>query len=215
MNLWVSMVSGNPSLAEFNGRKWKAAGFKLFADIECGLVPCADETRMRAYDGHPRSSNRAIADCIALGADVVLNVNDDMYPIDMTADDLIRAWSFVFDLSTLGVMQCAGDMWGGMAWAAVCPAVGREYAQRINGGRGLYWPEYNHYFADQEIREVAERLGKFHLHTSLKIYHDHHTRGGRDGLTAQNRAHTQSKHERDRQIYNSRLSANFPNHELN
>lgn len=214
MNIWVSMVSGNAELAETNGQKWKDAGFKLFADIEHGKVRCADLTVIRTYDGHPRSSNQAIADCIELGADIVLNVNDDMFPINLTTTDLIKAWAFAFGESTLGVMQCAGDMWGGMAWAAVCPAVGRDYAKRINGGKGLYWHEYDHYFADQEIRDVAMRCEKYVQHPTLMIYHDHHTRGGRDGLSEMNREHTRAKHEHDRRIYEARRSANFPGSEL-
>ncbi len=88
--------------------------------------------------------------------------------------------------ATFGVMQPTGDRWqeglggfknapidrvAGSAW------VGREFARRVNRGRGPLWPEYTHCFVDEELQEVATRLGVFWQRRDLTHLHQHWARG--------------------------------------
>ncbi len=91
-------------------------------------------------------------------------------------------------LSTFGVMQPTGDRWGdgpqararfgegrGANIDRVCgsPWVGRQFALRINQGRGPLWPEYAHCFEDEELQHVAIRYGVLWQRRDLVHLHRH------------------------------------------
>lgn len=84
-------------------------------------------------------------------------------------------------LNTFGVMQPIGDRWGdrqGPYIERVCgsPWIGREFALRINQGRGPLWPEYTHMFEDEELQAVAEKYGALWQRRDLTHYHRHWAR---------------------------------------
>ncbi len=89
-------------------------------------------------------------------------------------------------LRTFGVMQPTGDRWGedpnnnNPAWrsayidrVAGSPWMGREFCLRVNQGRGPLWPDYYHCFADEELQNVATRLGVFWQRPDLIHLHKH------------------------------------------
>lgn len=92
--------------------------------------------------------------------------------------------------ATFGVMQPTGDRWGenemhlgktGSAYIdRICgsPWIGREFARRVNGGKGPFWPEYFHMFADETMQETALRLGCLWQRRDLIHFHDHCRRDG-------------------------------------
>jgi hypothetical protein len=45
------------------------------------------------------------------------------------------------------------------------------------------WPEYTHMFGDEELQEVATRLGVFWQRRDLKQIHHHFTRADEGGLS--------------------------------
>jgi hypothetical protein len=90
------------------------------------------------------------------------------------------------EFGTFGVCQPTGDRWGenpnhpnpamrsayidrvcGSAW------IGREFARRVNGGRGPLWAEYRHMFVDEHLQRVAEKLGVFWRRPDLTQHHAH------------------------------------------
>lgn len=79
---------------------------------------------------------------------------------------------------TFGVMQPTGDRFAGGSIDRIAgsPWIGREFALRVNGGRGPYWPEYTHMFVDEEIMEVAVKLGVFWQRRDLTHLHHHFMR---------------------------------------
>jgi hypothetical protein len=94
--------------------------------------------------------------------------------------------------STFGVMQPTGDRWGdstvsrqrygqnrGAYIDRVCGSawIGREFAKRVNQGNGPLWPEYKHQFVDEELQEVATKLGVFWQRPDLIQLHRHWGRG--------------------------------------
>lgn len=88
--------------------------------------------------------------------------------------------------STFGVMQPTADRWGEDPNAAnpkhrsayidrVCGSawIGREFARRINQGRGPLWPEYFHMSVDRELQGVAQKYGVLWQRPDLTHFHQH------------------------------------------
>jgi len=137
-------------------------------------------------------------------------------------------------LSTFGVMQPTGDRWGespnhvrpdmrsayidrvaGSAW------LGREFCKRAYGGKGPLWPEYKHMWVDQELRDVAVKLG---LYWERRDLTHHHAHAGRvpNYTSAMIPPHLKKwtvgeeggKHWRESEaLYFSRRDRGFPGHE--
>lgn len=133
--------------------------------------------------------------------------------------------------ATFGVMQPTGDRYGedarsreiyGPDRAAysdrVCgsPWIGREFALRINQGRGPLWPEYFHMFEDQELFDVASNLGVLWQRRDLIHYHHHwaRARGRSEDMPEFLREVNSQKHWREsKAIYDRRKAAGFPGSE--
>ncbi len=60
------------------------------------------------------------------------------------------------------------------------PWIGRSFAERINGGRGPYLPEFQHMFVDQCLQEIAIKHGCFWQRPDLIHLHKHWGRGSSD-----------------------------------
>lgn len=146
------------------------------------------------YPGYPQAANQLIANVFGTdpACDWVVAAGDDMDPDPVTDQVIIahecsdhfrnlhiEATGETINVHpTFGVMQPTGDRWGdkggayvdrvaGSAW------IGREFARRINGGHGPFWPEYFHMGADEELQHVAIALGVFWQRPDLIQYHDH------------------------------------------
>jgi len=90
-------------------------------------------------------------------------------------------------MATFGVMQPTGHRYGDDAMGRarwpdapayidrICgsPWIGREFARRVNQGRGPWWPEYFHMHVDEELFNVAKGLGVLWQRRDLIHYHDH------------------------------------------
>jgi len=127
-------------------------------------------------------------------------------------------------------MQPTGDRWGegqgGFADAPIdrvadSPWISREFARRMYGGTGPYWHEYRHQFVDEELQNVALKLGVFWQRPDLTQRHNHWGRP-RDGeimapssrmpafLAEANSAEHWRKYKG---IFEARRAAGFPGHE--
>lgn len=101
------------------------------------------------------------------------------------------------------------------------PWIGREFARRMYQGNGPYWPEYTHMGVDEELQEVALKLGVLWQRPDLTHYHNHWGRprgGAKYGDQANMPAfleHANSGPEWDRykRILTARRAAGFPGHE--
>lgn len=80
--------------------------------------------------------------------------------------------------STFGVMQPTGDRFADGSIDRICgsPWIGREFARRMYGGNGPYWPEYRHMFVDEELQEVALKMGILWQRRDLIHLHRHFQR---------------------------------------
>lgn len=89
--------------------------------------------------------------------------------------------------ATFGVMQPTGDRWGeNEPWARVqypnapayidricgSPWMGREFCRRMYSGKGPLFEGYRHMRVDEELQEVAKKLGVLWQRRDLIHYHD-------------------------------------------
>jgi hypothetical protein len=112
-------------------------------------------------------------------ADLACFGGDDMSPDPDHEPTVIAGECADHFKGTFGVMQPTGDRWSnsqGEAYAdkvAGSAWVGREFCERTYGGEGPFWHEYWHMCADNELLEVASKLGVFWQRPDLEHYHDH------------------------------------------
>ena len=100
--------------------------------------------------------------------------------------------------------------------------MGREFCARVNGGRGPLWHEYTHMFVDEELQEVAVKLGVLWQRRDLTHKHNHFTREGDAASWAKGnrempqflRAANSPEHWRQfSALFQARKAAGFPGHE--
>ena len=195
------------------------------------------------YPGFQVASNRLIREVFEQDPDCdwVVSAGDDTDPdqkkrADEIADECSRYFSDPVYMShcdtyaaTFGVMQPTGDRWGSEEpWARqmhptqpayidrICgsPWIGREYARRINGGKGPFWEEYGHMFADEEMQNVALNYGVLWQRRDLTHFHDHCKRDGVDRTPAfLVEAYSPQHWEKNKAVFTRRKAAGFPRSE--
>ena len=94
--------------------------------------------------------------------------------------------------STFGVCQPCGDDWTDSQGRVIeriagSPFVGREFARRINQGKGVFWEEYLHCGGDEELMCVAQKLGVFWQRPDLVHHHNNWARSNPGERMAINR----------------------------
>lgn len=192
---------------------WHERGYRTAALIDpesaepknCDFLIIADEYRGWASAVNQLCAAHPKAEWIVTGgADILPDP-------DHTAGDIASLCNAHFG-GTFGVMQPAGDKYGALAGnatlAAVSPWMGREWRQRINGGRGPVWDGYWHFWGDSELAAVAERVGAFWLNPNVKQYHDHWARRGERQPAHLQRAAQMNAADKD--LYHTRLAHGFP-----
>lgn len=136
------------------------------------------------------------------------------------------------ELETFGVMQPTGDRWGAdEPWAKqmypnapayidrVCgsPWLGREFCRRMYGGTGPLFSGYYHMFEDEELQNVAQKLGVLWQRPDLTHHHRHW--GRKLGATPQDIPEFLKKvsgpeHWKEaKALFESRKAEGFPGHE--
>ena len=169
---------------------WMDAGYRIAAQVDNNGLPFpifdaslidplrgASFSIRRPYAGFSESVNWLTKQILANyppnypDAQWIVSAGDDTLPDPRPPLEIAEELSDHFG-GTMGVMQPTGD---GHGIETICgsPWMGREFCERINGGRGPFWPEYTHMFADQEMKEVAERLGVLWQRPDLTHKHNH------------------------------------------
>ena len=100
---------------------------------------------------------------------------------DVTKETETPLFEFLGRSATFGVMQPTGDPWRDIQGRIIeriagSPWIGREFARRMYGGVGPYWHEYRHCFVDEELQNVAQKLGVFWQRPDLTHHHQHWAR---------------------------------------
>lgn len=222
MSVWLTIPSAKPAEAANEVlRRWSAMGYStaVFRDtgapaVEANLIAWGD------YVGYAATVNGLIRLVIERDpfAEFFVAAADDIEPDPNHTADAIAAQLIEQMGGTFGVMQPTGDDWSDSAGRMIeriagSPFIGREFAERIYGGRGPYWDGYTHCFCDNEIMEVAQTLGVFWQRPDLIHLHRHWQREGRP-MPAYLRAANSPEHwDRSLRLYSNRRAAGFPGHE--
>ncbi len=212
MNIWLLAPSIRPEAATVFA-KWQARGYKVAAMVRPDVPApehCDRIIRADKYEGYPKAINRLWHEIANEKPDIVITGGDDLYPCEERTADELAADFFGRFPDGFGVMMLAKDD-PGDGQSASNTWVGAEYARRINGGIGPYWPEYRHYYSDTEVGIVAGKLKAFWRRPDIRQLHDHWSTHGTERPAHLNEA--AAGYAADRQLFESRHHAGFPGHE--
>jgi hypothetical protein len=243
VSVWVCLPSARP-VDEVDARmdKWRHMGYSIamvrdedrpYPRTHFGLTSKCQWGKYPGYAVAMNALTHVVLD-IDRKCDWVVIAADDIDPdLARHADDIAGQCSRYFGgemgttHSTFGVMQPTGDRWGDGMGAYVdrvagSPWIGREFARRVYGGEGPYWPEYTHMGVDEELQHVALKYGVFWQRPDLIHFHDHWGRarageklGQRSRMPAfLEHANSPEEWRRYKGIFQRRQAAGFPGSEL-
>lgn len=165
-------------------QKWATRGYKIGIFVDPGPVDLGDVPlgllMMGSYPGVWRAWNALAKAAFACSADVVVLAGDDMEPDPMKdAQELAREYLQRFP-DGFGIMQPCGDPQGDRINGVpnsgrICgsPWIGRAWAERAYGGRGPVNGNYIAFYADEELKIVAERFNALWMRPDVSQFHLH------------------------------------------
>lgn len=198
MSVVFAIPSKKPSIeAQACIDEWRAKGYltAIWRDTGDDPVDC-DLLVTGEYMGYAATVNTLCREAIARFPDAgwIVTGGDDTDPDPgHDADQIARQCTAHFR-GTFGVMQPTGDRWGEdpsqpnytlrgayIDRVAGSPWLGVEWCRRMYGGDGPLWSGYWHMYVDEELQEVATRLGVFWQRPDLIHLHRHWARDSRGG----------------------------------
>jgi len=216
MSVWFAIPSACYSQAKINLPKWKAKGYKVAVYLTTGKPYGkinADLIQTGAYFGWPKTSNliakfviKTIPDCT-----IVIAGGDDMFPLPTDPDAGIIEKQFIQHFKgTMGVMQPTGDLWMNRVAERICgsPWLGKQFIRVAYKGMGPFWPEYNHFYADEELKVVTAKSKLLWQREDLTHYHNHWTRNHQQSPIHMEQA--QQSWETDGQLFVARRKLHWP-----
>jgi len=238
MSVWYCIPSKrSPAEANICLDKWRAQGYKVALWRDSGDEPIDCDLMLSGeYPGYAQAVNALCREVLGRDPDCTWCVTggDDIEPDQgKTADEIAAECSAYFKrmngyqgslstpktnldhwaCATFGVMQPTGD---GHGIETICgsPWIGREFIERAYGGDGPFFHGYTHCFLDNELQEVAKKLGAFWQRPDLTHKHNNWmwTTGVKPAFleTAYSRAHW----DKYLRLFTERKAAGFPGHEV-
>lgn len=221
MSVWYAIPTAMPTVeAERTLQLWRNMGYRLALycdvprkDLKCDLQLYGD------YRGYPKAVNRLCREILNQYPDtnVIVTGGDDIDPDPRHSPELIETEFLTHFRGTFGVMQPTGDRWmvnsqGLCAAERVCesPWMGREFIQKAYQGTGPYCEEYYHFFADEELHDVAIKLGILWNRSDLVHHHHHWSREGRPRPSYL--APAKLNWDQARELFRARQLQGFPGH---
>lgn len=203
MSVWLCIPSARP-VEEANEvlLKWRERGYKiaLFIDVEKADEEIQKYCHFRgvgSYPGYAQAVNGLVRNVAAFDstAEWFVAGGDDTLPDpNHTAEEIATQCFNHFyvpddskqvDLrgcGTFGVMQPTGDRFAGGSIDRIAgsPWMGREWCERVNRGRGPFYPRFTHMFGDEALKRTAERLGVYWMRPDLIHFHNHFARANEE-----------------------------------
>jgi hypothetical protein len=255
MSVWFVIPSKRP-LAEANAclDAWQERGYKVavLREKDDGMLDVDMQIPTAGYIGWARSVNLLLANVMAYDpyADWFVTGGDDYFPDPTkTAEEIAAeckehfckvngltamATGKLLGGKTFGVMQPTGDRWGEKNGEATIdriagsPWMGREFCRRMYHGAGPMYNGYYHNFADEELQQVAQKLGVFWQRRNLIQEHRHWATArprseGHTGISGDVRNMPEwarkindpklSDWDKSKALFAARKAAGFPGHE--
>lgn len=218
MNVWLLLPTAKPDRGADAVARWRKRGYKVavYVNEDCPAFD-ADLTARGPYRGYWNAMNwlARMAFDRMFAADVCLFAGDDMDPDPkLTAQELGAQYLERFP-DGFGIMQPCGDRQGidksGLPAARrICGSAwfGRGWATRAYRGNGPTDGRYWHFYADEDLKEVAERLGVLWWRPDVIQYHRHWSWGH---MPIQDYHQKNQQHwERDYRLFFESKAASFP-----
>jgi hypothetical protein len=224
--VWVCIPTAQKKHVPGILEKWDKAGYQIalwvdpgptIDNLTCGLL------MMGGYPGVWRAWNALAKACFAVGADVVVLAGDDMEPDPNKNAQEIAAEYFGRFPKGDGVMQPCGDPQGMdfdsnrpelkekiPAAARICgsPWIGKSWGLLHNDGEGPVNGNYYAFYADEELKLVAEKMGLLWMRPDLSQFHLHWSWQHLPRRTYHER--NQKRWAEDKAIFEARKKAGFP-----
>lgn len=235
MTVWVAFPSAAP--AEQAKRcilAWRERGYLVAIQVDDDARLEGSEahvTMSTDYEGYAEAINALVAEVLHAAPHPrqcrwIVAAADDVYPGDHDPLRVARECEEHFG-GTLGVMQPTGDPWRDhcVEKYAGSPWLGREWCERAYGGRGPLWDGYHHYYVDNELQRVAQRLSLFWQRRDLVHRHESWKRGPkgapvneygfwRDARRPDHLQRARVGWQADHDLFEEREAAGFPGSDL-
>ena len=251
MAVWLCIPSARPPAdVEPVLDAWRERGYKIAIQRDEHEQPSPGLSRIdtswvgpkwedslvhwRPYAGYGEAVNFLARDVLSYdpSCDWIVTGGDDTLPDpNHTAEEIAKECSMHFGElhagvanCTFGVMQPTGDRFadGSIDRIAGSPWIGREFCLRVNQGNGPLWAEYWHMFDDEELQNVAIKLGVFWQRPDLIHLHRHFMRES-DAIDSPAvrkdipphliRANSKEHWDKNQKLFRERKAAGFPGHE--
>ncbi len=226
MNVWYAIPTANPPHAAEHLAAWRDMGYHVALLIDGGVRSVqleADLILWRAdWPGYPRACNQLFR--AVLGGDrsgpIIVAGGDDMLPDPHRQAEDIAGEMLDHFPDNLGIMQPTGDAWQtrdergrlGPAAERICGSAWMTYrfVLEFYGGSGPFWPAYRHYYFDEELKIVTERLGILWQRPDLKQEHHHWQRPGQYRRQRPGYLPDRQIWGTDKEIFEARKAQDFP-----
>lgn len=228
LSTWFCIPSKRPA-AEVNATLniWRAQGYKIAIWRDAGDEEVICDLQLSGtYPGYPVAVNALCRSVIEhdTSAEWLVTGGDDTEPDPNKRADEIAAECTAHFGGTFGVVQPTGDRWAGGQIDRICgsPFMGREWCERAHGGSGPLWYEYWHMFVDEDLHNVARKLGVLWQRRDLTHKHNHFCRvenevdwvKGRAEMPAFLREANSPEHwNKYKALFERRRREGFPGHE--
>lgn len=224
-NVYVLCPVKLPDRARAVAKAWMARGYKMIFFQDHRTDPFTEEVTISGhYNGYWRAMNELARFAATLEGkfrmDACVFIGDDIEPDpSKTASEICKEYLGRFPFGQ-GVMQPSGDMQGvdetGLPAAGrICGSAwfGRHWIEHSYNGRGPSDDRYFHYYADESLARVAEKLGLMWWRPDLVQFHRHWSWGH----TTRQEYHRETSDtwwNIDKAIFTASLAAGFPEGKL-
>lgn len=217
--IWFAIPSARPAAeADPVLERWQAQGYRVAVLRQGEAVKHTDvHISTPTYKGWAASINYLCRFILERDAETqfIVSGGDDTLPDpDHTAEEIAHEITEHFG-DTFSVTQPTGDL---RAWPnsridhfAGSPWLGREWCRRMYGGAGPMFAGYPHCWADEELMQVAIKLGVFWQRPDLVHRHEHFLRDKRPKPTYADMIGRD--YGDSRALFEQRRAAGWPGHE--
>lgn len=236
MIVFVAWPTSNVYRSNQTAKAWKAAGYKVaiatdlpthaLKSVEASVPPLL----IKRYEGYWKAMNALCHGLVRMfKADIVVCASDGIHPHQgIHGHALGQVFAAKFP-NGYGVMQPVGDRWeatqtasgGTQAWAQhrmhgtrpsdmrlESPWLGRKIIEDV-GDEGPFCPDYDQYFADHEMHDLALRRGVLFKNPMLAQYSEHWA-AGRKPISGYQVKCFERSYEKDLALFKAREYSNFP-----
>lgn len=189
--------------------RWRKQGYKVGVLTNGPMIMDVDFSIWEpVYQGYWKSVNM-LCKALVERADVIVVGADDIHPDpNLTAQEIAGQFLEHFP-GGYGVMQPTGDDLDGTDRICGSPWLGSAWIREGYHGEGPYWGGYGHYYADEEMFEVARDRRVLWQRDDLTQYHDHWIRKGADAKTDY-QIYNNGYWDQDKELFRDRRAKNFP-----